>query len=177
MSQAPLSGDEIRGYLAEVAEELGADGPTRTVILVGGALLALRGFRDATHDVDTTRVLDAEIAEAVAAVAERHDLAPAWLNANAAPFLPATFDESECEMLFEASRLRVLGAPLDQIFVMKLYAGRAQDREDMISIWSHTGFTRAEAAAAVFWAAYPHSPADEFLVDFITEIAQEASPN
>jgi len=108
-------------------------------------------------------------------VAARHDLAPTWLNANAAPYLPRTFDAADCEVLLEESRLRVLGAPLGQVFLMKLYAGRAQDHDDMVSIWPDAGFATAAEAAAMFWAACPHAPSDEFLVEFIADIARQAS--
>lgn len=65
MSDQSLDAAAIEQYLGEVAEELPGDGPQRTVILVGGALLAWRGLRDATRDVDSGQRLDAEVAAAV----------------------------------------------------------------------------------------------------------------
>lgn len=58
MSDQPLHADTIRQYLDEVASELPPDGPRRTLIVVGGALMALLGLRDATRDVDTIERLD-----------------------------------------------------------------------------------------------------------------------
>lgn len=76
MSDQPLHADTIRQYLHEVASELSPEGPRRTLIVVGGALMALLGLRDATRDVDTIERLDQITREAVERVAERHGLAP-----------------------------------------------------------------------------------------------------
>jgi hypothetical protein len=75
----PLDSVAIGRYLHEVADELPADAQ-HTVIVVGGALLALHGLRDSTRDVDSVQRLDEQLAAAVARVAGRHDLAPKWLN-------------------------------------------------------------------------------------------------
>ena len=127
-----------------------------------------------TFDVDSVRHLNAELSAAVAEVAERHNLAPRWVNSNAGPFAPATLEESECEVLSDHPRLKLLGAPWAQVFVMKLYAGRAQDREDLAAIWPRTGFVSPDAAATMFREAYPHAPDDEFLSNYILTIAIEA---
>lgn len=174
MPETTLDGEHIRNYLDEVAEELGPNGQ-HTLVIVGGALLAWHGLRDATVDVDTVRNVDPELAEAVKQVASRHDLAPKWVNASAAKFIPATFDEAACPILMDHPRLRVLGAPFDQVFVMKLYAARAQDDADMVALWPLTGFSSAEQAEALYRQAYPHAPADEHLADYIAAIADRAS--
>jgi hypothetical protein len=149
-------------------------GPQHTLILVGGSLLAWHGLRETTLDVDSVRRLDAELSAAAALVAKRNGLAPRWLNSSAQPFAPATLEESECEVLAEYPRLKLLGPPWAQIFVMKLYAGREQDREDLAVIWPRTGFASADDAAEMFREAYPHAPDDEFLSDYIQTVVAEA---
>ena len=68
-----LDGDLIRRLIVEVADEVGAaNAEQRVVIVVGGSLLALRGVRDTTHDVDSIRPLDDELHRATRVVAERH---------------------------------------------------------------------------------------------------------
>jgi hypothetical protein len=114
----PLDAVVIKQYVAEVAEHLQPDGERRVLVVVGGALLAWHGLRDTTRDVDSVRPLDEELKAAVAAVAERHGLAATWLNDRAASFLR----EDECTVLLDHPALHVLGAPLDQVFLMKLYA-------------------------------------------------------
>jgi hypothetical protein len=145
VSEQPLGGDEIHSYLLELADELGEAGATYTVILVGGALLALHGLRDATADVDSITSLNDELQEAIRAVAARHGLAPGWLNASASPFAPVGLSEADCDVVLKHQRLSVLGAPMKYVFVMKLHAARAQDHDDMVKIWSSTGFASADS--------------------------------
>jgi hypothetical protein len=47
-------------------------------------------------------------------------------------------------------RLKILGATMDQVFLMKLYAARAQDHDDMRSIWPLTGFESVGQACRQF---------------------------
>ena len=174
MPEVPLDGADIRAHLHEVAAELGSAGPRQTVVLVGGALLALAGLRKSTVDVDTVRMLDAELRRAVATVAGAHDLAPNWLNDHAAAFVPATFNERDCETLLVDGRLEVLGAPFSQVFVMKLHAARPHDVEDMARMWPRTGFSSADQAAHAYALAYPHEVADPHLARFVAEVVPNA---
>ncbi len=169
MPDQPLDSVTIGRYLHEVADEL-PDDSQHTVIVVGGALLALHGLRDSTRDVDSAQRLDDELAAAVARVAGRHDLAPKWLNDAAAAFVPATFDRADCTVLLDGPTLRVLGAPWDTVFLMKLYASRAVDTDDLEAIWPLCSFESPEAAVDAFYAAYPLEDADEFLAEHIRRI-------
>lgn len=173
-SGTPLGADEIRAHLREVADELGGPGPRHTLIVVGGALLAWHGLREATQDVDSIRRLDDDLRRAVQRVAQVHGLAVDWLNDNAAGFRPFTFVEQDCDVLLDHPRLLVLGAPLDQVFLMKLYRVDVQDYEDLIGLWPRCHFASAEEAAEQFHKAYPHAPEDPGLVAMITDIAQAA---
>lgn len=174
MSDTPLDATAIRHYLAEVGRELGLEGPAHTLVLVGGSLLAIHGLRETTADVDSIQRLRDELRSAVAAVAVRHDLTPGWVNDRAAMFAPATFDAAECEVLIDEPRLKVLGAPLAQVFLMKLLASRAPDFDDLVIMWPRTGFASAEEAAEAFHAAYPHLDEDPYLADHIRGIARLA---
>ena len=155
-----------------MAAELTDRGPKHTVTVVGGASLAWHGLRDATRDVDKATLLDRELTEAVARVAERHDLAPKWLNDAAAAFFPATFEPDECESLLDSRTFRVLGAPFDQVFLMKLNASRAVDTDDLEALWPHCSFRSPEAAAEAFYDGYPLEHRDEFLADHIRSIVE-----
>ena len=121
-------------------------GPRHTIVVVGGSLLALRGLRQSTLDVDTVARIEAELADAVAVVARLHDLAPTWLNDASAPFRPQTFVQTDCEVLLDRPRLLVLGAPLRQVFMMKLFAARVRTRDydDLVALWPECGFDSAE---------------------------------
>jgi hypothetical protein len=170
----PLRHDEIRAYLLEVAEEMPASDLRHVIVMVGGALLSWYGLREATRDVDSVQRLDDELREAVRVVADRHGLAPAWVNDSAAGFVPQTFVLAECDVLLDHPRLRVLGAPPRQVFLMKVFAGRDQDEDDLVALWPLVGFT-PEQVVAEFWLAYPAAPDDEFLISWIEDIAAQAS--
>ena len=129
-----LGGETIKALIVEVAAELD-DEVERTIIVVGGSLLAWHGLRDATEDVDSIRRLDDALRDGVETVAVRHGLTANWLNDHAAPWAPATLDVDVCDVLFVQDRLRVLGLPLRDIFLMKLNRGDPPDLADMRSIW------------------------------------------
>lgn len=172
MPDRPLDGPAIRAVLEKVAQELSAEGAVHTIVIVGGSLLAMQGLRHTTVDVDSVRRLDPELLAAVRAVAARRDLSPSWLNDHSAPFAPATLREQDCSLLLEAGRLRVLGAPLSQVFLMKLYAARARDYDDLVVLWPRAGFASPAAAATAFRAAFPHAPEDPYLSAFVGDIAE-----
>ena len=171
MTARPLTGGEIITLVAEVADHLAPEGPQLSLVLVGGSLLAWRGLRETTDDVDSVRRVDAELKTAIAHVADHHDLPPDWLNDNAAMFMPATFEASDCEILLERPRLVVLGAPLEMIFVMKLYRAQPNDRDDMVKMWPELSFTSRQEVVTSFFAAFPHAPEDPYLGEFVGEIA------
>jgi hypothetical protein len=58
---------------------------------------------------------------------------------------------------------------------MKLYRGSPQDHEDLIALWPRCTFSKPEAAAAAFHAAFPHAPEDDHLASYIEEIAAAAA--
>lgn len=173
-----LDRKRILDFLGEVADELGDLGPTHTIIVAGGAMLTIQGLRDATRDVDSIEPIDDELVRIVAVVAKRHDgLAPSWLNAHAAAWRPNGFDPDSCELIFERQRLRVLGVSPRVMFLMKLEAVRARtrDREDLVQLWTHAGFTNPEEAVAAYWVAYPGSSPDPHLVKYVADVQMEAT--
>ena len=172
-----LDGATIRALLEELADRLPPGGPQHALIVAGGSLLAWHGLRDSTRDVDSLRPLDLDLAQAAAEVGAGHGLGVGWLNAHAAAFAPLTLELAECSVLIDRPRLQVLGAPLDQVFLMKLYAARDRDLDDLRVLWPHTGFATAEQAVEQFWAAYPHAPDDPYLANFISEIADLGGPD
>jgi hypothetical protein len=171
VSGMELDGGTIRKLLGEVAGRLLPEGPQHLVVLAGGSLLAWHGLRDSTRDVDSLRRLDPELVAAADHVGAAHGLAAGWLNAYAAGFAPATLDLDACIVLLERPRLRVLGAPLGQVFLMKLYAARDRDLDDLRALWPHAGFTSANDAVEQFRQAYPHAPDDPFLINFVIGVA------
>lgn len=73
--------------------------------------------------------------------------------------------------MLDHPHLQVLGAPLQQVFVMKLYAGRSLDFDDLVALWPRCSFVGPEDAADLFHQAYPHLEPDPFLRDYVRHIA------
>ena len=130
-----LTGGQILDLLRELADRLPASRPRPVLILVGGALLATAGLRDTTQDADSARRLTPEVQAAAADVALVHDLTASWLNAAAASYAPVTLREADCSVLLDHPRLQVLGAPLQQVFLMKMFANRPVDLPDLAAMW------------------------------------------
>jgi hypothetical protein len=172
-SGVPLGDGEIRRYLGEVADAMNPEGPQHTILVAGGAVLAWHGLRDTTEDVDSLHRLDEELQAAVRVVASQHGLAPAWVNDSSAGFFPQTLRESDCDVILNLPRLLVLGSPLRQVFIMKMFAARDRDQDDLVAMWPRLGLTPEEVVAE-YWEAYPAAPEDEFLIDWIRGIADRA---
>jgi len=159
-----LDGDAIKRLVTEVADEL-AGNEQRMIVVVGGSLLAWHGLRETTRDVDSIRRIDDDLRDAVRRVAERHGLALDWLNDLSEAFAPVGFDVEACEVLLEHPRLRALGAPFRDVFLMKLRRGDPQDLIDMRVLWPYVQNQFATAADVVdaFLEAFPSEPEDEYL--------------
>ena len=173
MPERPRDGPEIRGFLLEVAGLL-PDEPPQSIIIVGGALLALHELRATTVDVDSVRRLTAPMRQAVEAVAHHHGLTATWLNDFATAFRPRTLTDDMCMVLLDHPRLLVLGAPLRQVFLMKVHAARTRDYDDLVALWPHCSFDSPAQALAEYGHAFPEAPDDPFLGSWIAEVARRA---
>lgn len=107
---------------------------------------------------------------AAADVALVHDLNASWLNAAAAPYAPVTLREADCSVLLDHPRLRVLGAPLQQVFVMKMFANRPVDLPDLAAMWPVCGFASVDEAASAFYAGYPMENTDPHLAHWLAGV-------
>lgn len=168
-SARPLTREEILRYLDEVASELRQEGAQLTVIVVGGSLLALHGLREATADVDSMSKLNKELRDAAAVVAARHGLAPTWLNDRVLGFETPGIDEDSCDLIRNHPRLRILGAPLRDVFLMKLFAARTRDVDDLVALWPESGFASPQEAVDALYAAYPHEEPDPNLTAWLAD--------
>lgn len=174
MPDPGLSAQQLHRLLAEVAQEP-PDGEAQFIVIaVGGYLLAWHGLRATTHDVDSVKRLSRPLSTAAAVIARRHDLDDHLLNDSASAFVPATFDESACEILLDHERLLVLGAGFDDVFLMKLFASRTVDYDDLVALWPYCSFPSAEEATRRFYLAYPHETPDPYLASHVAGIASRA---
>lgn len=77
-------------------------------------------------------------------VAAERDLRPDWLTGNAARYVPAGLTVEICDVLCEHPNLVVPGPPADFVFLMKRFAGRAPDYDDMVALWPKCTFGTSE---------------------------------
>lgn len=166
---------ELETLFDEFAQELTTLGTSAQVVMVGGAWMLWHSQRMSTRDVDSGRSLDPGLESAVVNVAERHGLSNTWLNDSAAAFWPRNADYNACKVVFQTPSLEVRTPDPDVIFVMKLYRADPQDREDLVSLWPLCRFGDPEDAAGAFRDAYPHTAEDEYLVDYIADVAEDAA--
>ena len=171
---AVLGKAEILTHIAEIADELAARDLSCSLVVVGGSYMALQDLRESTADVDSVTVLTAELKDIVRQVGERHGLRATWLNDSAAIFAPAGLELEACERLYEHSHLTILGPPPDEVFLMKLLAGRAPDHDDMVALWPRCGFSDAQAAVDAYYQAYPFEERDPHLAAYVQQIADLA---
>ncbi|HVF74023.1 MAG TPA: hypothetical protein VM938_03160 [Acidimicrobiales bacterium] len=176
MSVGVLSGEDILGLLDAVAHRLekSPGGEPATIVVVGGSFMALHGLRAGTADVDTITRIDDRLRKVIEDIAAERDLRPDWLNDRSAAFAPIGLDVMSCTTLFERRSLIVLGPPAHFVFLMKLFAARSVDYDDMVALWPVCSFGSAADAVSRFYAAYPHVERDPHLVDFVQGIASQS---
>lgn len=169
-----LDAQLIHDALMEVANSLKPDGPQQTLLLVGGAVLALEGLRDMTEDIDSISLFRADMSSTIAEVANKLNLHSKWLNNAARAFAPEAIDHSSCVVVLEHPQLRVLAISKRQLFLMKIDEARERDIQDLMLLWSHTGFQHVDEVLREYELAYPHAQRDEFLGAWIQQIIDRA---
>lgn len=123
----------IRELLDELDQRLRSAGIAATVYVVGGAAISLHlpNTDRRTQDIDGITT-DDRLAGIVAQMADELGLPEGWLNGAARPFLPPI--PADALTPPSSPGLRVQLASLDQLLAMKLAAGRARDRADIIAL-------------------------------------------
>ncbi|MGI8786926.1 MAG: DUF6036 family nucleotidyltransferase [Pyrinomonadaceae bacterium] len=125
-----MTAGEIEQYLREVNDELAARNVKGEICLYGGAVMCLVfKARPATKDVDAIFEPVKFIRQAIAKIAERHDLRQDWLNLAVKMFVV----EHEKKILFDFPNLKVFVPTADYLLAMKILAARA-DTEDVSDI-------------------------------------------
>ena len=166
---------ELEALFDELADELRVLDASLEILMVGGSWLLWFDERQATRDVDSASQISTEAAQAVARVAERHDIDADWVNSKAAAFLPHDLEPSSWTTVFERDVLTVQTPPPETIFLMKLNRAGPQDREDMILLWKRCAFSGPEEVVQRFATGYPHAPEDPHLARYVEGIIGDAT--
>lgn len=158
-----LGRQDILAFVHQVDNELAAMEPPGTphlLVITGGAVMAILGMRDTTHDIDSVTRLDPSIKTAAQRVAEKIGQDKTVLNDAGAAWRPATLDINACPTVIQGSRLTVRQVPIDALFIMKLDASRigTMDSYDLAQLAPRVSYASAEDIQRAYEAAYPLTP-------------------
>ncbi|MCL2091367.1 MAG: nucleotidyltransferase [Micrococcales bacterium] len=144
-----LTRDEVLQLLTEVGQVLKEQGLEADIYVVGGAAMALEfDARRITRDVDSALRSDRDgFWEAVALVAERHNLSPRWINTQATAFFTTEPDDDASEITLPGLRIAV--ASPEHLIAMKLRAMRNRDMDDLEVLFRRAGITDPQQAADI----------------------------
>ncbi len=166
-----MTAEEIRQYLAELNDELGALDVKGEICLYGGAVMCLAfKARPATKDVDAVFAPVRVIGQAAYRIAERHDLPLDWLNNGVRMFLV----EHEKAILFDWPNLQVYQPAADYLLAMKVLAARADtsDTDDISFLLNNLQLRCVEQVTEIVRHYYPRKeikPETIFLLEEIFE--------
>lgn len=146
---------EIKGYLAELNEELRKMDVKGEVCLYGGAVMALiYNARPDTDDVAAVFEPVRHIRKAAGSIAERHGLKKAWLNYAVKMFLVP----HDRRVFLDLSHLKVYVPLPDYLLAMKVLSARSEtmDSKDLRFLIRTLNLTSADQALEIVKGYYPH---------------------
>jgi Nucleotidyltransferase of unknown function (DUF6036) len=152
MSSGELNAAQIHALLKELGRRLQARGIHGDVKLVGGAALILQGIGNRpTADIDASYADKTTVDDVVSDMAAEYDLAPDWLNSNAAAFLPDNATWVELEHL---DGLTIQAADTETLLAMKIAAERDKDTLDIARLLRKLNITNANDAVDLAYNKY-----------------------
>ncbi|QOT17381.1 DUF6036 family nucleotidyltransferase [Paenarthrobacter sp. YJN-5] len=152
MSGGELTAAQIHALLQELGRRLQKRGIHGDIKLVGGAALILQGIGNRpTADIDASYTDKTVVGAVVTDMAADYDLAPDWLNSNAAAFLPENAGWVELEHL---DGLTVHAADPQTLLAMKIAAERDKDILDIARLLRRLNITNAKDAVDLAYNKY-----------------------
>lgn len=123
-------------------------GVSADIVVAGGAWMALvLGARDVTPDIGAYLAPPTgPIPQAIVDVAASLGLAEDWLNDGIKGFF---FREPPQTLWREFPGLRVCAVPADYMLALKIYAARASDADDAVTLICHLGLQSADDVLAI----------------------------
>lgn len=168
----PLNNTEILELIAEVDHELADRDEPISIVVVGGAAIALQWGNRTTYDIDiASDDMPLELRSAVAQVGNRRGIRPDWLNDGVKGYVPI-FSPS-LRSVYEGRNLLVFGADAKYLLAIKLRRSRIVDRIDILSLMKLTGLVDKEALLHLVETAYPSWAIDVRVQYVIDEAVQK----
>ena len=147
----PLDRNRIVELLAMLDRRLRDLDLSASLYVVGGAAVAVTvADRRVTRDVDVAH-LDPAVSAEAQALASVEGLPANWLNAAAAPWIPAAPTPADAA---GGPGLTIRYAPPEHLLAMKMVALRQQDAPDIAALAARLGLDRFEQFAAVLRSVY-----------------------
>jgi hypothetical protein len=152
-----FSNDDIKASLSALVAELVSVGAESTILVVGGAAVALQVGREGlTEDIDTLHTPSPEVRKAAQRVALAKGWPETWLSDNAKMYDSHFHTDADWEILIEDHGVVVCIAGPRLLLAMKLLSGRGRrDETDIDRLLEALGFTSIKDAVAVFDHYYP----------------------
>ena len=151
----PLSANELRAALGEVAGRLQRRGRRARIYVVGGAAMALAYEADRlTRDIDAAIVEGhGPLLEEVRAVARERAWPTTWLNEQATAYMPPAPDRHST-VVFDHPALVVAVASPRHMLAMKARAARASDVADVANLLARCGHPTADEVEQLVTAVF-----------------------
>ena len=156
-SSTGLNADMLLDLFAEVDAELEGHGEPLSILIVGGAAIALQWGGRWTNDVDVvSEGMTSELRAAVAKIGARRGLRSDWIN-DAAKIKAASPEIGlKPQTLYVGKRFSVYGADARYLLAMKLMSRRPIDRADIPILLEETGISSEEDLLNLVENAYPN---------------------
>jgi hypothetical protein len=155
---ALLDNAAITELLTEVARRIDGAGQSASILLVGGAAIAVEyGDRPATRDVDAGFAPADVVVAAAADVARARGLPADWLNDKVNMWMPHHgVQETEWRIVHRQGEVFIRVAPAEVLLAMKLLAGRGRrDAHDIKLLLGVCEVRSIAEAHAIFDRYYP----------------------
>ena len=142
-----LDRGQLQHFIRKVDKELATlTSRHHDLLIAGGAAIALLwDERRITNDIDVvSEGMTPQLQEAIRRVeAASQQLDPGWFN-DAAKVAAPRLEITDPTLVFDGTRLRLYAAPTEYVLAMKLFAARAADRQDILTLTEHSDIQSKE---------------------------------
>ena len=150
-SMKELTKADMMKYFEEINDMLAAADKNGSILMAGGAALALvHGARPSTYDIDAIFQPAEDMREIIKLIADKHSLGGDWLNDGVKGFLTPQMQDSQ-EVFHEFTNLTISSLNAECLLAMKLTSARAlsKDMSDSIFLMKKLGIKNEDELFAI----------------------------